>query len=138
MTSNSLMGKYLFYFLGVTLGCGLSAGCAWIEPWFTPTPPPVAVIERVALPRKIETSLPTPSIVTALTAEAASALQSAEAQVVAARKMRTLWPTAVTELEKARAAAQRLDSTSTIAFAREVIALCALSLEQRKASRVTP
>ncbi len=138
MASNSLMEKYLFYFFGVSIVCGFTAGCAWIEPWLTPAPAPVALIEKTSEARKSEALLPTPSAPSALTADAVFALQSAEAQVVEARKMRTLWPTAVVALDNARSAAGKFDSTGTITYARHVIALCALSLEQRSARSVAP
>lgn len=107
-------------------------GCAW----FATKPAPVVEVTPIAVatPR----SLPTPATPIALSADAVAALNAAEARIVDARKMRTLWPSAVVELDKARAAAKVFDSTRTIAFAQEVISLCEESLKQRQAPGVTP
>lgn len=67
---------------------------------------------------------------TALTAEADSALKVAEQSVIDARGKRSLWTAAVEHLNKARAAAQVFDSIATLAHAKEVAALCALSIQQ--------
>lgn len=68
----------------------------------------------------------------ALSAEADNALKTAEQNVVEARIQRALWIAAVEELDKARAAAKALDSEGTLKHAREVILLCALSLQQKQ------
>ncbi len=67
---------------------------------------------------------------TELTVEAASALTAAEQSVIEARVKRSLWTAAVEHLNKARAAAQDFDSTATLVHAKEVVALCALSIQQ--------
>ena len=69
---------------------------------------------------------------TSLTAEADSALKAAEQSVIEARVMRSLWTAAVEHLNKARSAARVFDSTTTLEHAKEVVALCALSIQQTK------
>jgi len=75
-------------------------------------------------------SISAPVKPTALTEEAAAALTAAEQSVIEARVKRSLWTAAVEQLKKARAAAQDFDSTATLAHAKEVVALCALSIQQ--------
>ena len=96
----------------------------------TPQAPPLAA--PVAMPVPVKKTLPT-----ALNAEADSALKAAEQNVVEARIQRTLWIAAVEELEKARAAANVFDSEATLNHAREVILLCALSLQQKRSPPVS-
>ena len=67
---------------------------------------------------------------TELTAEADAALKAAEQSVIEARVKRALWTSAVEQLQKARAAAQVFDSTATLLHAKEVVALCALAIQQ--------
>jgi hypothetical protein len=73
---------------------------------------------------------------TALNAEAESALKAAEQSVIEARIQRSLWTAAVEELDKAQLAAKSFDSEATLLHAHEAIALCALSLQQKKAPPV--
>ena len=73
---------------------------------------------------------------TALTAEAASALQAAEQSVTEARVKRALWTAAVEELTRARAAAITFDSVATLRHAQETVALCGLSIAQLSAAPV--
>lgn len=94
-----------------------STGCVMQAP--APTPMPVAV-PVVAPP-------PKPTV---LSPEAEEALTAAEQRVIEARVKRSLWIPAVEHLNKAREAAKRFDSDATILHAREVIALCALSIAQ--------
>ncbi|MEO8102885.1 MAG: hypothetical protein ABI790_10175 [Betaproteobacteria bacterium] len=95
---------------------GLVGGCVAPE---APKPEPVkpAVVAPVARP-------------TELTAEADSALKAAEQSVIEARIKRALWTAAVEHLNKARAAAREFDSDATLIHAKEVVALCALSIKQ--------
>ncbi len=67
---------------------------------------------------------------TALTPEAESTLQAAEQSVIEARIKRSLWTAAVDHLKKARTAAQSFDSAATLEHAKEVVALCSLSIKQ--------
>lgn len=73
---------------------------------------------------------------TVLSAEAAAALQAAEQSVIDARVKRALWTSAVEELGRARSAAKIFDSTATLAHSKEVVALCALSVQQISAAPV--
>ena len=73
---------------------------------------------------------------TALSEEADTTLKAAEQSVTEARIRRALWTAAVEELERARAAAKVLDSDATLRHAREVIALCGLSIAQLSAPPV--
>ncbi|MBL0125169.1 MAG: hypothetical protein IPP88_21540 [Betaproteobacteria bacterium] len=95
---------------------GLVGGCVAPEP---PKATPIAPIVIVPVAKPIE-----------LTAEADSALKAAEQSVIEARVKRALWTAAVEHLNKARAAAQILDSSATLVHAKEVVALCALSIKQ--------
>ena len=72
----------------------------------------------------------------ALTAEADTILKAAEQSVIEARIKRALWTAAVAELERARAASKVFDSVATSRHAREVIALCGLSVAQLSAAPV--
>jgi len=95
---------------------GLVGGCATPEaPKVEPVKP--AVVVPVTRPAE-------------LTAEADSALKAAEQSVVEARVKRALWIAAEVHLQKARAAAEVFDSTATLMHAKEVVALCALSIQQ--------
>ncbi|MBL8519914.1 MAG: hypothetical protein JNK75_04515 [Betaproteobacteria bacterium] len=71
-----------------------------------------------------------PPAPTSLLPEAEEALAAAEQKVIEARVKRSLWIPAIEQLHKARAAAQRFDSAATLAHAKEVIALCTLSIAQ--------
>jgi hypothetical protein len=77
-------------------------------------------------------AMPVTSVVkpTALTSEAEATLQAAEQSVIEARIKRSLWTAAVEQLRKARAAAQQFDSVATLEHAKEVVALCGLSIKQ--------
>jgi hypothetical protein len=91
------------------------SGCAVQE-----TPKlPVAAAPVVVVPKPV-----------ALSAEAETAMQAAEQSVIEARVKRALWTAAVAELKRAKAAAQEFDSATTLRHAREVIALCELSIAQ--------
>jgi hypothetical protein len=67
---------------------------------------------------------------TALSSEAEATLQAAEQSVIEARIKRSLWTAAVEHLKKARTAAQSFDSAATLEHAKEVVALCSLSIKQ--------
>ena len=97
---------------------GFVGGCA------TPEPPIAAPVVPIIVAPAAKTKL--------LTAEADSALKAAEQSVIEARVMRALWTAAVEHLNKARAAAKLFDSTATLEHAKEVVALCALSIQQTK------
>ena len=99
--------------------CALPA-CTW--QWAPEARPPV-----------LPAAMPKP---TALSAEAASVLQAAEQSVIDARAKQALWSAAVMQLELARAAAREFDSEATLRHAREVIALCVLSVQQMSAPPV--
>ena len=102
--------------VGATVGwLGIVGGCA--TPELAKPQPATAVAIPAGKP-------------TALTAEAESALKVAEQSVIEARGKRSLWTAAVEHLNKARAAAQVFDSNATLAHAKEVAALCALSIQQ--------
>ena len=101
--------------LAVTFCVVLVGGCAVPEA----TKIPAAVIPVPALPAPI-----------ALTEEAETTLKAAEQSVIEARVKRTLWTAAVVELDRARTAAKKFDSNATVRHAREVIALCDLSIAQ--------
>jgi hypothetical protein len=73
---------------------------------------------------------------TALTQEAEVALNAAEQSVIEARVKRALWTAAVEQLAKAREAAKSFDSNATLTHAKEVVALCTLSLQQLSAPPV--
>ena len=73
---------------------------------------------------------------TMLTEDAGSALEAAEQSVNEARIKRALWTAAVDELTRARSAAKAFDSVATLQHAREVIALCGLSIAQLSAAPV--
>ncbi len=93
----------------------LLGGCAVPEV----TKIPVAVI-----------AIPMPQTPTSLTEAAESSLNAAEQSVIEARVKRALWTAAVEELDRARMAAREFDSNATVRHAREVIALCDLSIAQ--------
>ena len=86
--------------------------------------PEVTKIPAVANPA------PTPPAPIALTEEAETTLKAAEQSVIEARVKRALWTAAVEELDRARTAAKKFDSNATVRHAREVIALCDLSIAQ--------
>jgi len=95
---------------------GFVGGCVAPEP---PQAEPVAPVVFVPVARPVE-----------LTAEADAALKAAEQSVIEARVKRALWTAAVEQLNKARAAALVFDSAATLEHAKEVVALCALSIKQ--------
>ncbi|HEX9390441.1 MAG TPA: hypothetical protein VF928_03920 [Usitatibacteraceae bacterium] len=97
-----------------------------------PQTPPTSVV-LLPPPAPVRTEAPA----TALSPEADSALKDAEQNVREARAQRALWIAAVEELQKARAAARVFDSEATLAHAREVVTLCALSLQQKQAPPVS-
>ena len=75
-------------------------------------------------------AIPMPQTPIALTEAAESSLNAAEQSVIEARVKRALWTAAVEELDRARTAARAFDSNATLRHAREVIALCDLSIAQ--------
>ena len=79
----------------------------------------VVVVPEVIAPKPV-----------ALTDAAEAALKTAEQSVIEARVKRALWIAAVEELKRARSAAQVFDSDTALRHAREVIALCDLSIAQ--------
>ena len=105
----------------IAAAVGIS-GCA------TPPPPlsaPIVVAEPVSAKP------------TALSVDADNALKAAEQTVIETRVRRALWTAATDQLNRARAAAKILDSDLTLKHAREVIALCQLSLQQKQSPPVT-
>ena len=86
---------------------------------------PVAIVPVMLAPKP-----------TALTEEADAALKAAGQSVIEARIKRSLWTAAVEELKKAQVAAKNFDSVATLAHAREVIALCGLSIAQLSSAPV--
>jgi hypothetical protein len=68
---------------------------------------------------------------TSLTAEAEGALKAAEQSIIEARVKRALWTAAIEQLTMARSAARTFDSEATLKHAREVVALCQLSTQQK-------
>jgi hypothetical protein len=111
--AGSFAGAFLFAFLN---------GCAVQEATKVPT----VVVPVVVVP-------PKPA---ALSVEADATLKAAEQSVTEARIRRALWTAAVDELERARIAAKGFDSDATLRHAREVIALCGLSIAQLSAPPV--
>ena len=95
---------------------GVFAGCTSPE---LPKPAPVAPV-AIAVAAKP----------TALSAEAEAALKAAEKSVIDARAKKSVWTAAVAHLDQARAAAKVFDSDATLEHAKEVVALCALSIQQ--------
>ena len=73
---------------------------------------------------------------TELTPEAEAALKSAEQSVIEARAKKSVWTAAVEHLNQARAAAKQFDSQATLDHAKEVVALCKLSIQQTLAPPV--
>jgi hypothetical protein len=94
-----------------------------------------AVQEAPKIPAPVVVEIPQPKPV-ALSDEADAALKTAEQSVTEARVKRALWTAAVVELERARSAAKIFDSAATIKHAREVVALCGLSIAQLSAAPV--
>ena len=94
----------------------------------------VSEAPRITAPVTI--GIPTLAVPTSLSAEAEAALQAAEQSVTEARVKRALWTAAVDELGKARMAAKAFDSTATLVHAKEVVALCALAVQQLSAAPV--
>lgn len=107
--------------LWVGIAVGLS-GCAT-------TPPPLAAPTVVAEPVSVKPA--------ALSVDADNALKAAEQTVIETRVRRALWTAATDQLNRARAAAKIFDSDLTLKHAREVIALCQLSLQQKQSPPVT-
>ncbi len=95
------------------------------------------VTESQKTPVVVAAPAPTPTKLSALTAEADTILKAAEQSVIEARIKRALWTAAVAELERARSAAKVFDSVATSRHAREVIALCGLSVAQLSAAPVS-
>ena len=95
------------------------------------------VTESQKTPIVVVVPEPPPPKPSALTVEADTILKAAEQSVIEARIKRALWTAAVAELERARAAAKVFDSVATSRHAREVIALCGLSVAQLSAAPVS-
>lgn len=93
------------------------------------------VQEPPKIPVAVTVETPPPKPV-ALSDDADAALKTAEQSVTEARIKRALWTAAVVELERARSAAKQFDSAATIKHAREVVALCGLSIAQLSAAPV--
>ena len=95
------------------------------------------VTESQKTPVVVATPEPPPPKPLALTDEAETILKAAEQSVIEARIKRALWTAAVAELERARTASKVFDSVATSRHAREVIALCGLSVAQLSAAPVS-
>lgn len=108
--------------LGIGAFLMVNAGCAFLQP--------AAVKEN----KTVEIAVPPKP--TALTEEAEVALKVAEQSVTEARAKRSLWIAAVEHLAKAREAAKVFDSAAVLTHSKEVVALCALSLQQLSAPPV--
>ena len=93
-------------------------------------PAPVVIAPVVA-------SIVVPAKPSMLTLEADNALKAAEQTIIETRVRRALWTAATEQLDRARAAAKTFDSDLTIKHAREAIALCQLSLQQKQLPPVT-
>jgi hypothetical protein len=121
VSANSMATGTILFFrrVGMTAASigvlGFFGGCVAPDPPKAPSIAPVII--PVARP-------------TTLTDAADSALKAAEQSVIEARIKRALWTAAVEHLGQARAAASVFDSTATLAHAKEVVALCALSIQQ--------
>lgn len=96
------------------------AGCTTYKE--APKAPPAPVVVAPPAP---------PPKPTSLTAEAEGALKAAEQSIVEARVKRALWTAAIEQLTLARSAAKVFDSEATLKHAREVVALCQLSAQQK-------
>ncbi len=109
----------------IFIGIGVTAlpGCVIV-------PTPVAVAP-VAVP------IMAPAKPTALTAEADNALKAAEQTIIETRVRRAVWTAATEQLDHARVAAKTFNSELTLKHAREAIALCQLSLQQKQSLPVT-
>ena len=105
----------------ITAAVGIS-GCAT-------SPPPLSTLIVIAEPVSVKP--------TVLSVDADNALKAAEQTVIETRVRRALWTAATDQLNRARAAAKILDSDLTLKHAREVIALCQLSLQQKQSPPVT-
>lgn len=97
------------------------AGCTTYKEAPKAPPAPVVVVAPPAPPPKP----------TSLTVEAEGALKAAEQSIVEARVKRALWTAAIEQLTLARSAAKVFDSEATLKHAREVVALCQLSAQQK-------
>ena len=116
--------------IAVGLVCSVVVSVVFSLSGCVTAPAPVANIP----PTMVE---PAPAKPTTLSIEADNALKAAEQTVIETRVRRALWTAAAEHLERARAAAKRLDSDLTLKNAREVIALCQLSLQQKQSPPVT-
>lgn len=105
--------------IGIAVGI---SGCAT-------SPPPLSTPTVVAEPVSVKP--------TALSVDADNALKAAEQTVIETRVRRALWTAATDQLNRARVAAKIFDSDLTLKHAREVIALCQLSLQQKQSPPVT-
>ena len=93
------------------------------------SPPPLSAPTIAAEPVSVKP--------TALSVDADNALKAAEQTVIETRVRRALWTAATDQLNRARAAAKIFDSDLTVKHAREAIALCQLSLQQKQSPPVT-
>ena len=94
-----------------------------------------APVPPASLPAVI--AQPAPAKSSTLSIEADNALKAAEQTVIETRVRRALWTAATEHLESARVAARLLNSDLTLKHAREVIALCQQSLQQKQSPPVT-
>ena len=108
--------------VGVGIGVIALSGCVT-------APAPVAVAP-------VATPIIAPAKPTVLTTEADNALKAAEQTIIETRVRRALWSAATEQLDRARAAAKTFDSDLTLKHAREAIALCQLSLQQKQSPPV--
>lgn len=106
--------------IGIAIGIGMAALCGCAT-----APAPVAVAPTVRL-----------ATASALTVEADNALKAAEQTIIETRVQRAVWTAATEQLDHARAAAKTFNSDLTLKHAREAIALCQLSLQQKQSPPV--
>ncbi len=91
---------------------------------------------KKAAPETIAVAPEVPAAPIALSAEAESTLKAAEQSVIESRIKRAMWNAANEQLALAKRAAKVFDSDATIKYAKEVIALCALSNQQMQSAPV--
>lgn len=110
--------------IGIAIGIGMAALCGCAT-----APAPVVVAPTVAPTVRLATA-------SALTVEADNALKAAEQTIIETRVQRAVWTAATEQLDHARAAAKTFNSDLTLKHAREAIALCQLSLQQKQSPPV--
>ena len=77
-----------------------------------------------------------PATASTLTVEADNVLKAAEQTIIETRVRRAVWTAATEQLDRARAAAKIFNSDLTLKHAREAIALCQRSLQQKQSPPV--